>query len=152
MSKPLPAEFANKIEFTDSCWLFKSNINKHGYGQLRFEGKTMFAHRYSWHYFNDGIPDGLQVLHKCDVRNCVNPDHLFLGTNQENTADREAKGRTVKGETHGMARLKTEDVIYIRNSYQRGTNAEYSMTGLSKKFGVSITQISRIINNRAWSA
>ena len=74
------------------CWNWVS-INKAGYGMIDIDGKTYRAHRYSWEASNGKIPDGLCVCHKCDNPRCVNPDHLFLATHQENMKDMYDKGR-----------------------------------------------------------
>jgi len=84
------------------CWLWTKTTYGRGYGCM-FLTKTggprnMKAHRFSWELHNGPIPDGLHVLHKCDVRTCVNPDHLFLGTNQDNIDDRVKKGRSNNGQ------------------------------------------------------
>lgn len=78
------------------CWLWKGSKNHNGYGEVSYKhchSKRALAHRVSWAIHQGKIPDGLCVLHKCDVRNCVNPDHLFLGTQQDNLRDCYQKGR-----------------------------------------------------------
>ena len=78
----------------NGCWIFDGSIRKDGYGHVRFTGKRYLAHRLYWIIFRGYIFDkNLHVLHKCDVRSCVNPDHLFLGTHTENMQDMMRKGR-----------------------------------------------------------
>lgn len=75
------------------CWNFLGAISKHGYGKVGFKGKVWQAHRLSYHFVNNGIPDGMMVCHKCDNRKCINPSHLFIGTAKDNAEDRDKKGR-----------------------------------------------------------
>lgn len=80
---------------SDDCWLFSGSGTPNGYGRLRDErrGSTL-AHRFSWEIHFGPVPEGMNVLHRCDVRRCVRPDHLFLGTQADNMADMVAKGRS----------------------------------------------------------
>lgn len=101
------------------CWTWIASTVS-GYGSIGVEGKTEKAHRVSWRLHEGKIPDGIKVLHSCDNTRCVNPDHLFLGTQKENIYDMMAKGRDRKsprpGELNGKAKLDAIDVAYIRNS------------------------------------
>lgn len=81
-----------KVNKTNTCWLWTSNIAKNGYGTFSFQYRTKPAHRISF-WLHKGDNNNLLVLHKCDVRNCVNPEHLFLGTQQDNVNDCVLKGR-----------------------------------------------------------
>jgi HNH endonuclease len=81
------------IDKSDNCWEWTASTTKQGYGHLTFRYRTLYAHRAMWECINGEIPDGLDVLHKCDNPPCVNPDHLFLGTHQDNMKDRDLKGR-----------------------------------------------------------
>jgi len=87
------ASFWAKVNKTDSCWLWTAYRNWAGYGLFKFGPGLVNVHRISWQYRHGEIPEGMHVLHKCDVRNCVNPDHLFLGTHQDNMNDKGLKGR-----------------------------------------------------------
>lgn len=116
----------------DSCWLWLGSRKERngGYGQLSFYGRFAYAHRVSWHLSNGPIPEGAQVLHKCDNPPCVRPDHLFLGTQADNVRDMFRKGResTVPNlSSNEQYHLRTEDAELIRSiEYER------KRTGLSK--------------------
>lgn len=128
------------------CWLWTGSKIQGGYGKLWVYGKYMLAHRYSWQLHNGPIPDELCVLHRCDNPSCVNPDHLFLGTQADNLADMRAKGRDnqPKGEAHGMAKLTEPEIPLIRNDprLHRIIAADY---------GVSSTLISVIKRCERWA-
>jgi hypothetical protein len=86
----------------DACWLWTgAKFPPLGYGAFKVKGKMWRAHRWAWTRVNGPIPEGLDVLHRCDVPACVNPAHLFTGTDAVNMADKVAKGRQAKGATHG---------------------------------------------------
>ncbi len=96
----------------DECWLWAAGRDKGGYGKFRL-GATQLAHRASYELFVGEIPPDKCVLHSCDVRACVNPHHLWLGTLAENNQDRARKGRSarVAGEQSPRAKLTTDDVL-----------------------------------------
>jgi hypothetical protein len=83
-------------EPNSGCWLWLGNTNLQGYAHLTHGGKMHRANRFSWVAYNSKIPPDLHVLHRCDNRLCVNPEHLFLGTNQDNVDDRVRKGRSTQ--------------------------------------------------------
>lgn len=88
------ASFWGRVEKTDSCWLWNGFVGKWGYGLVTWMGREHRVHRLVFERLVGAIPAGLHILHRCDVRNCVNPAHLFAGTNYDNAMDRVAKGRT----------------------------------------------------------
>ncbi len=92
---PFEVRFWHKVNKTETCWLWTGHTNYSGYGLFRRSrgSQEVRAHRVSWDLHYGQVPEGLLVLHKCDVRNCVNPDHLFLGTQPDNVRDCEVKGR-----------------------------------------------------------
>lgn len=104
-------------EPNSGCWLWIGALYGSGYGVFNTsDDRTMHAHRYSWMLHRGEIPDGLIVCHKCDVRCCVNPEHLFVGTHSDNANDMHAKGRnnTPRGEQHVRSKLSEQDVRNIR--------------------------------------
>jgi hypothetical protein len=135
------------------CRIWKDTCRqKFGYGMIQWRKKTMAAHRAAWIAWKGPIPVGLCVLHKCDNPSCINPNHLFLGTQNDNIKDmiskkRQQDGRNaLKGQAHPHSKLKEEDVLYIRNERTNGTS---SLRRLAKKFGVSIACI-KDANSRGW--
>lgn len=87
------------------CWIWMRRLNYKGYGVIGYLGKTCPAHRIAYEAFVGPIPEGLMVLHRCDVRSCVNPAHLFLGTDTDNAQDRSRKGRNGVGYTWRESRI-----------------------------------------------
>ncbi len=102
------------------------------------------APRVAWELYVGPIPKGLEVLHECDNRKCVNPDHLFLGTQKDNMQDQVAKGRSRYGERHPMHKLSIHTVREIRDS-------EGTLRGIAAKFGICSAQVYRIRNRQQWS-
>lgn len=84
---------------TDTCWLWQGHVYGKGYGALNVDGTKRYAHRLAYEAWNGPIPDGLFVRHTCDVRRCVNPEHLIVGTIADNNADMAARGRARNGTT-----------------------------------------------------
>ena len=120
-----------------------------GYGVLKRNNKTVRAHRWSYCQHNNlNLSEiiGLVVMHKCDNRICINPNHLALGTHQTNCADKVAKGRQAKGELIGISKLKTWQVVLIKGCIESGA----SNYEIAKAFHVSGMCISRIRNGKTW--
>lgn len=130
----------------DACWLWRGALHPNGYGTLGIEGRTRYAHRAAWEASHGGIPSGLSVLHRCDNPPCVNPSHLFLGTQSDNMADKAAKGRGPRGETNPQARLTVAEVLAIREL--RGLA---SPTEIASRFGIRRAHVFRIFNRERWS-
>ncbi len=151
MRKKLPLElrFWAKVIKTENCWLWTAFRNGDGYGIIRINReRTRGTHRVSWELTNGPVPDGLLVLHKCDVPACVNPAHLFLGTNQDNTDDKMRKGRHHKivGEQQARAKLTDASVRSIRQEKSNSTFRE-----LAQKYGVSKSCIEFVVRGTTWS-
>lgn len=147
--KSLADRLWSRTKKTESCWLWMGSPDKFGYGKLVVrKGIEKGAHRISWELAHGPIPDGLLVLHKCDVPNCVNPDHLFLGTYKDNKADCISKGRHSHGSNHWKTHLKEDDIRLIRRLYREGIALQQE---LANRFRVPQTQISRIVRGTSWT-
>ena len=129
------------------CWLKKPTTGNRGYAKMKTikNGKPVSerGHRFSWRAFNGEIPEGLDVLHRCDVRNCMNPSHLFLGTNLDNINDKIAKNRQPKGEEIRSAKLTEEAVRFIRKS-------DKTIRELAKQFNVDKSTIRQVKLKITW--
>ena len=145
MGPPLRERFESKIQKSDGCWLWlASTIN--GYGQF---GKGLRAHRVSYSLYRGEIPDGMCVLHKCDVPLCVNPDHLFLGTRIENNEDKVRKGRgrcgKSAGEKNGWSLLTNQQASFIRADKRPAKI-------IAPEYGVHFSTVYRIRQGKAYPA
>lgn len=119
------------------------------YGTFTVEkNHTIGPHRFAYEKFIGPIPSGMVVCHHCDVKCCVNPDHLFLGTSSDNVQDRVRKDRTAKGESQGSSKLRSEQVIEIRRLYKTGN---YSYNQLADRFGVHYSNIGYIVKRKQWA-
>ena len=130
-------------EPNSGCWLWTAACFTNGYGAFWFDGNQVQAHRMAWILEHGSISGGMHVCHKCDVRDCVNPDHLFLGTNADNTADKMAKGREARGETQGLAKLTEEQVKAIRRS-------GVSHCAIARDYGIHESNVRQIRSYRTW--
>lgn len=132
------------------CWLWNASCSTSGHGNFSYSNKTIGSHRFSYILYTGPIPEGMQVLHKCDNPACVNPKHLFLGTQLDNVKDMINKGRINDrtGEKHNMAKATENEVLEIRRLY---VPRKVTMTELGKKFSLSKTNICDIINRRIWT-
>jgi hypothetical protein len=141
--------FMDKVDVTEKCWFWKNGKSDSGYGVFHWRSKSIRAHRFIWISKFGDIPNNMHVLHKCDNRLCVNPDHLFLGTHQDNMIDRNEKGRTAvqRGEKCGTSKLTEKEVKEIKDHY---TKKEMSQYQLAKKYNVHQSVISRAINGKTW--
>lgn len=150
--EPLTDRFFGMVgqKTANGCILWGGQRDKHGYGTI-FSGprprKHLLAHRVSYEIFRGPIPAGLGVLHECDNPPCINPYHLFLGTQADNMADKMHKGRQCPGEQHYLHKLTEADVRAIRNRYLQG---DESYAQLGKEFGVHEGTIKQIIRGKSW--
>lgn len=137
-------------EPNSGCWLWERSTSKAGYGNLRHEGKVISAHRASYVAHVEPIPTGMHVLHRCDTPCCVNPDHLFIGTHEDNMSDMASKGRAyaAQGEEHPQAKLSSHDVEVIQARRAAGERLQ----SIADAFGVCDSHISRICNRKRYYA
>lgn len=129
------------------CIMWPGLVGMDGYGKRQFQGKTWRAHRFAWFLERGEIPEGMQVLHHCDVPLCVNVEHLFLGTNMDNVLDAMSKKRHCHGSRNGRAKLTYELVDIIRQEYIPFKN---STIKLAAKYQVSPSTIQWIIDGERW--
>jgi len=150
--KTLEERFWEKVDKkSDSkCWEWTASLRSDGYGQLHYiqDGRRycLPAHRLSWSIHFKEVPHGKQVLHRCDNPKCVNPNHLFLGTNEDNRQDMVNKKRHMFGEKHISAKLKETNILYIRRAYTNGR----SLSALAREFDVYPSTIERVVKERTW--
>lgn len=137
------------IKSDNECWEWKGNINRSGYGQFTIRHKNYRSHRIAYDLTYDTIPDGKQVLHHCDNRKCCNPNHLFLGTNQDNMMDAKIKGKFLgrDGKNNSNSKFMDFEIMEIRNLYMSGL---YSYRNLSNIYKTSHSNICNIINKKSW--
>lgn len=157
---PVPAieRFNTKytVDKSTGCWLWTACKTEDGYGSLSVWPKRLRAHRWSYQHHVGEIPDGMCVCHKCDNPICVNPDHLFLGTHQDNMADRNRKGRQHRpqGELSGTAKITEETVILIKKFLARHPLQAGKKSGqvkfLSDWFGICHQHVSNIHTGKRW--
>ena len=147
-------KFYNKLpDILDEnfCWEWKGAIDAYGYGVLSYNGKTLKAHRASYEIHYAEPLNELHCLHKCDNRKCVNPLHLFPGTNLDNVRDKVKKGRCYvrnqKGENNGASKLSDTQVLKIRELYKSG---KYTTLKLGEMYNVNRSTISYVINNKTY--
>lgn len=137
--------FLSKVSKTDTCWIWKSYKNWQGYGRAKIGNSEFPAHRVSYELFNGNVPEDKFVLHSCDNPGCVNPNHLFLGTQDDNMKDMSSKDRSCFGEKCASHKLTEEEVREIRDLYP---SISYSQLGI--KYGVSTQNIAHIVKRRSW--
>lgn len=134
----------------DECWEWTAFRNQWGYGMFA-GGTEQLAHRYGYRLEHGAIPAGLSICHHCDNPPCQNPRHLYAGTAAQNAADKMLRGRHVTtsrpGESNPRAKLTAKDAAEIRTLAADGR----TQASLAEQFGISQTQVSRIVNRRRWA-
>lgn len=156
--------FWSKVERGDGCWLWTGGVDKNGYGVMQVQGKVQRATRLSWYFAHGEFPPAhLYACHSCDTPPCVNPAHLWLGTNDENMADCTAKGRRPsgdrngthttpesvrRGDAHGSVKITFEQVQQLRAEYERGVPSSQ----LARRYGLSHGYVNRLVRGDYRSA
>jgi len=137
--------FEEKVcpEPNTGCHLWMAYTHFKGYGYFRFNGMSQRAHRVAYELYVGPIPEGMHVCHTCDVRSCVNPEHLFLGTNADNMKDMREKGRQAKGSSYGFTKLTEQQALEIYH-------AEGTQQAIADKYGVDRPRVSKIKNKQIW--
>jgi hypothetical protein len=130
----------------DGCWAYTGGLTTHGYGHLNWDGKVHKAHVISYLVHKGPIPEGQWVLHTCDQPWCVNPDHLWPGTVQDNVDDMIRKGR--KARSSGGSALRDDDVRQIRRLLAEG---QHSQTEIGEMFRINRATVSDIKRGRSWA-
>ncbi len=141
--------FWNKVEKQgDGCWNWIAAKTPAGYGMFQVGvGVTRRAHRVAWMLTHGDIPKGIFCLHHCDNRLCVNPEHLYLGTHQDNMNDMAARERAPRGEKHHKSKMTAEKVIELRQQY---ANGEGTMEQLGLIYGINKASARQIIREIWW--
>jgi hypothetical protein len=140
---------SNYIKNNESgCWIWSSSLNHDGYGRIFFKGTRKMAHVVAFEIYREEVPAGMKVCHTCDVRCCVNPSHLFLGTQLDNVRDMITKGRAniPKGSMKKNSKIDEKTAILIK----RGLVAGVTPTKLAITLSVSRHIVFSIKNGKSW--
>lgn len=127
----------------DGCWLWNRRVGTFGYGMVSFNGANVGAHRLMYQLRVGPIPEGMFVCHRCDNPPCCNPEHLFLGTTEDNTSDKMTKGREARGEMVNTCKLTEADVLAIRADPRKYAD-------ICNDYGIGMSQVSRIKRRESW--
>lgn len=156
--------FVSKLKMSErGCWEWAANRSPRGYGKVTVGQQDLRSHRLAWMIFRGDIPENLFVLHRCDNPPCCNPDHLFLGTSQDNEDDKTAKNRQSKGDLH-YARTNPEklsrgsshgnsklDEAKVRTILTRYNGKRGQLTSLAREFGVTKATMHQVVTRSTWA-
>lgn len=138
--------FWSRVVKSDGCWEWSGSCFKSGYGAFWRDGGMRYTHRESYEMTNGPVPTGLQVLHSCDNRRCVNPNHLRAGTSRENMQDAIDRSRLRHGARHPCAKLTHQQVVALKERWVCGEKTSI----LARECGVSQSAVCNIIKGRSW--
>jgi hypothetical protein len=131
----------DNIVHSGGCWLWSGRTNNYGYGVIRVKGKNVYTHRLSWELRNGRkIPSGLMVRHSCDNRTCIHPDHLSLGTHQDNMKDMADKGKRTN---HKLSETQVRRLVKLRDD-------GVPVDKYAKELGIGVTYARRVAAKKAW--
>jgi len=156
--------FWKRVDKSGACWVWIGPLRNDGYAQMEINGRKHLAHRISWSIEHGVVTGEHCVLHKCDNKPCVRPDHFLAGSRGDNNRDREAKGRggrasgdrngrrtkpecTARGERQGSAKLTEAAVKNMRHRFSHGTVTRHQ---LAAEYGVSFFTVVDVIRRRSW--
>jgi hypothetical protein len=137
-------------EPNSGCWLWVGGEQRYGYGSFRLNKKGHMAHKFSYEMYKEKVPDGMVILHKCDVTACVNPDHLEVGTQADNLKDMHDRGRNNQpfGDHHSNATLTSDKVREIKIALR---DKKYvSFVSLAKSYGITASALYEIRIGKNW--
>ena len=142
----LEDRFWSKVDKSGDCWIWTANRNAKGYGFFKIGSVNSLAHRVSYDLCVGEIPDGMLCLHRCDNPPCVNPKHLWIGSNQQNMDDMKRKGRQAKGIKNRKALISPDIAKDIRVRYASGER----QCDIASDLGVRPRLVHDVVVNRTW--
>src|SRR5437762_11270099 len=141
----LRQRFLEKVDRSGTlseCWLWNSTTTPKGYGQFKIDGRNEYAHRVAWILFNGQIPSNIDILHSCNNKRCVNPEHLHLGTQSDNTREAYSNGKMFGGR-----KLTIAEILEIRRLF---AECRLSRSQIATRFGIRPNTVNDIAAKRTW--
>ena len=129
------------------CWLWIGSTNNRGYGKIYLDGKLQLAHRAAYNLFKGDIAAEMVICHICDVKCCVNPYHLYQGSQRDNVRDSKARGQMAVGARNGNAKLTADQIREIRSM---SNTSNLTKSEIGKLFGIARITVQQITSGRRW--